>query len=318
MIVRQNPLKTVPLLAFALGVYSCIYEYDDCPKEQNFSIVNDWTFARDAHPEGMAYIFFHKCSEEQWRFDFPGMSAGAVMLPFGEYSFLSFNDDTCSVRFHDSGGFDEYVAYTDEADRTAFNDAGLFKAHALPDNVSSEAELLMECPDMMWGCAYRNLLPKLSTDMILTVFQRQLTSRYSYVITDVVNLDGVRALSAVFSGLAGSLNLATGIKSIYPVMLPSRAYASDDTTIKGEFVTFGLPEHPDANNILSLFVLLKDGRKFMYQFDVTDNVRSAPDPFNVSVRINGLRLEESKEDVGEGAFDVNVDDWITIRINING
>lgn len=318
MIVRSNPLKTVPLLAFVLGLYSCIYEYDDCPDGQKYSIVNDWRFALDASPEGMAYIFFPKCSEEQWRFDFPGMDAGAVMLPLGEYSFLSFNDDTYSVRFHDSGGFDEYVAYTDAADHTAFNDAGLPKAPVLPDNVASEAEQLMECPDMMWGCAYRDLQPQLSADMVLTAFQRQLTSRYSYVITDVVNLDGVRALSTVFSGLAGSLNLATGIKSMYPVMLPSRAYASDGTTIRGEFVTFGLPEHPDANNILSLFVLLKDGRKFMYQFDVTDQVRSAPDPYNVSVRINGLRLEESKDEIGEGAFDVNVDDWTTIRINING
>jgi len=332
MSVRRNLLKIVAFLAFAPGMSSCIYEYDNCSEEQYFSIAGDWRFAREARPEGMAYIFFPKCGGEPWRFDFPGKSAGTVILPPGEYHFLSFNDDTYSVRFRDGDGFDGYVAYTDEVDRTVFNDTGLFKAPALPENVSTKNEQLIKCPEMMWGCAYRffelfyggltysispEQSPQLSTDMILTVFQRQLTSRYSFVISDVSNLDGVRALSSVFSGLAGSLNLATGIKSTYPVMLPSRAYVLDSTTIKGEFVTFGLPEHADTSNILSLFVLLKDGRKFMYQFDVTEQVRGAPDPLNVTVRINGLVLEESEEEAGDGAFDVSVDGWTTVEININ-
>jgi len=332
MSVRRNLLKIVVLLAFVPGVSSCIYEYDNCPEEQDFSIVNDWRYAPDAQPEGMACIFFPKCGGEPWRFDFPGKGAGPLVLPPDEYHFLSFNDDTYSVRFIDSDGFDGYVAYTNKASHTAFNEAGLAKAPSLPDNVSTDTEQLVECPDMMWGCAYRFFelfygsltysvspehSPQFSTDMILTAFQRQLTSRYRFVISDVSNLDGVRALSAVFSGLAGSLNLATGMKSTYPVMVPSRAYASDSTIIKGDFITFGLPDHADVSNILSLLVLLKDGRKFMYQFDVTEQVRDAPDPLDVTVRINRLRLEDSKEEVSDGAFDVSVEGWTTIGININ-
>jgi len=332
MYVLRNMLKIVALPVIASGMISCVYEYDDCHEEQIFTIINDEKFIQEAWPEGMAYIFFPKCGGEPWRFDFPGKNAGTVKLPPGDYHFLSFNDDTYSVLFKDNDGFDGYVAYTEEASRIVFDEAGLAKAPTLPKNVSTNTEQLMKCPDMMWGCAYRqfelshgslkySVSPEqpaqFSTDFILTAFQRQLTSRYGFIISDVANLDGVRALSAVFSGLAGSLNLATGIKSTYPVMLSSQAYASDGTMIKGEFVTFGLPEHPDASNILSLLVLLNDGRKYMYQFDVTEQVRNAPDPLEVTVRINGLLLEECEEKTEDGAFDVSVDGWTTIVININ-
>lgn len=92
--------------------------------------------------------------------------------------------------------------------------------------------------------------------------------------------------------------------------------AQAETRIEGEFYTFGLPENVEAPNILYLFITLMDGRSFMYRFDVTDQVRQAPDRMSVLIELHGLVLEKN-ETTGTGGFDVAVDGWTTVDVNIN-
>lgn len=184
---------------------------------------------------------------------------------------------------------------------------------------------------MMWGCScdhvklspekveYGNSIESfdVSSDRTMLLVQKQLTARYRFDIYNVKNLDGVRGMSAMFSGLAGSLNLASGQKNVYPVRVPSEAGKADNSTITGGFVTFGLPKNPTVDNYLSLMVILLDGRKFNYEFDVTDQVRSAINPLDVQIKIYGLELEESAPGEPGGGFDVGVDNWVNVVININ-
>lgn len=314
-------VRSIVSAGIALGMTSCVYEYDSCGSGLTFNLVNDWGAVSAADPEGMAFMFFSEDGGELWRFDFPGRDGGALRMPQGNYSMLSFNDDTYSVLFRgDSYGTLE--AYTVEAAPPLAAVAGWWR--------------MVECPDMMWGCAYHTVslldegveyipegMPdgkaeRVATSLpVLTAFQRQLTARYSFRIEDVDNLGGVRAMSAAMSGLAGSLMLASGNKGCYPVSLPAPARCSGTTTVEGAFVTFGIPSSPTVKNVLALFVLLKDGRKFCYEFDVTEQIRCAPDPLDVLVVLRGLRLEESGPETSGGGFDVGVDGWLTITVNIN-
>ena len=188
-----------------LGLSSCnfIYEYDNCPPDNQLTIVNDWKAAPDAAPEGMAYLFFPDDGGATWRYDFPSREAGGVNLLHGSYSFLSYNDDTYNVRFKEGDGYSGYVAYTDAAERMAFNIAGDTATAALPQRMALSEQPLVKCPDMMWGCSYprvdladnmlsyltaENSEPVTSSAKVLTVHQRQLTARYSFIIHDVENL----------------------------------------------------------------------------------------------------------------------------------
>lgn len=225
------------------------------------------------------------------------------------------------MRFREENGYWEYTAYTNEvaADR---------RTHAR--SIVSE-QPIVNCPDMMWGCSCNHveLLPGkleygnsvdsavVSYDLTLRLRQKQLTARYNFDIYDVTNLDGVHGMSACFSGLAGALNLATDKKGSYPVRVPSKAVKADSTTIAGNFITFGIPRSPSVANYLSLMVVLNDGRKFNYEFEVTDQVRNAPDPLNVHIKIHGLELEKSEPGEASGAFNVDIDDWVNVVININ-
>ncbi len=318
------------------AVSSCIYEYDTCQPERGIIIVNDWELVAKASPKGMAFICFPEDGSVPGRFDFPGMEGWMVNMPQGRYSMLSFNDDTYNVRFIENEGYGGYTAYTEKADNVAFEGSEVAPPVRLPEKQTDVGENFVECPDMMWGCSYCAVtignttltyeesggggpysVPVTSASFLLEAHQRQLTARYRFTIDDVENLDGVKAMSATFSGLAGAENLADGRKTAYPSTLPSKVDIYGDSTIGGDFVTFGIPCEPTAENTLSLMVLLHDGRKFNYRFDVTDQVRAAENPLDVHVRIAGLSLEPSTPGGDSGAFEVGVDGWISITINID-
>lgn len=326
-------LKLAVAAAFCCCAASCIYDYDNCPPALDLTIIGDWSHAPEANPEGMAYIFFPEDGEAAWRFDFPGMEAGTVELGVGDYRFLCFNDDTYNVRFRGEDSYDDYEAYTSETDLVSLPDGE--GAGRSPQRQAGGGERVVRAPDMMWGCAYGNFRlwydgvkytlspwpedesePVFSGERVLTALLRPLTAHYSCRMEDVENLDGVRWLGAAFSGVAGSLKLASGIKGDYPATVTFNAFKAGATLISGDFFTFGVPDAPDAPNTLYLFVVLKDGRRFSYEFNVTEQVREAPDPMNVTVIVKGLKLEESGTDDG-GAFDVSVDGWTTVTININ-
>lgn len=194
----------------------------------------------------------------------------------------------------------------------------------------------MRPPDMLWGCAYCSVKlhyggvryvttgtsqtgtqSVFSPDFILTALQRPLTAHYTFRIEDIENLSGVSSMSAALGGMAGSLTLSSGEKGSYPSTLSLKAASLSPTVVGGDFYTFGIPPTPDVANILSLFVVIKDGRRFCYEFDVTDQVRTAPDPMEVLLTVRGLTIE--KPDTGDGAgFDVSVDGWQTVTVNIRG
>ena len=50
---------------------------------------------------------------------------------------------------------------------------------------------------------------------------------------------------------------------------------------------------------------------------MTAQVREAEDPLDVKVIIHGLKIEQSEQVDNPGAFEVGVDGWISVIININ-
>lgn len=308
-----------------LAVTSCVYDHEDCPENLSLEIVSDWQLASDASPGGMAYIFFPHDGSVPWRFDFIGGAAGKVTLPVGAYSFLSYNDDTGTVIFSEESGYDGYQATTSAADSPG----------AACQGDESEQRVL-RTPDRLWGCAcsYVDLWydgvrytdtgegtseagSVFSSDFILTALQRPLTAHYTFCIEDVENLSAVSSVSATLSGMAGSLSLASGAKGRYPSTLLLKAAVLDSSTVGGSFYTFGIPHTPGVPNILSLFVVIKDGRRFCYRFDVSAQVRDAPDPMEVMLIVRGLTIESPSGGDGTG-FDITVDGWQTITVNIKG
>lgn len=320
------------LSLFALcTLSSCINDSEEnCPDSYSFIIESNWTDCPEASPEGMAYMFFPSDGSTPWRFDFPGRTAGKVNMRIGEYKVLSFNDDTYNILFRGDDSYSSFELYTPESKMLK----SIPKSEWNKLFPESRNVPVVDCPDMVWGSAYysfsllydgirytpsssylTDVKPIYSPKFLLIIKQHQITPRYTYTIKDVKNLSGVKSMSAALSGMAGSMLLASGKRGNYPSTIAVNATSTDSTTISGNFCTFGVPQKPTTKNILSLFVVLKDGHQYCYQFDVTGQIRSAPDPMNVNLLLKNLILEKPESGSSTG-FDVNVDGWETIIVNI--
>lgn len=312
-----------------MAMNGCIYDdLKPCLGENvDITIVNDWELAPDADPEGIAYTFYIDGVKDHWRFDFPGREAGKVILPTGDYRFLMYNDDTSGVRF-ESG---------DDGTMVATSRPGHI-LEGLPgwnsnDTITYTREKVLICPDMMWSGSYSDVTVTYdqltysdstatytsrlseSNPMQLVTKPRQIVATYSYDIINVENLSGVKRMCAAMSGLAASLCVNNGLPSSQPVTLPVKAVKSSDSSIFGKFFTFGLPRAARAPNLLYLFVWLTDGRQYVYEFDVTEQVVKAPDHLNVHVVVDSLSLPESIPGESVGTFDPSVDGWTHVVVN---
>lgn len=325
------------ILAGAMTMQSCVYDdLEACEGKyyMNLEVDYHWILAPDATPEGMACFFFPQAGGPAWRFDIPGSERGTVRLPNSSYRFVTLNDDFSSVILEGENSYSAISVTTLPC--SLLDGAGSRNSQAVPPSrTSAPGQEVRMCPDMIWSDAIPSVIVGLdeltyttrgdsqgksetetSPYMLLPAHPRQLTSRYHYTITGVSHLDGVARMSGSLSGVAASIDLADGRHSDVGVTVPIDARRMDSTTIGGEFFTFGLTSGAGMRNILSLYVWLNDGRRLSYEFDVTAQTTTAPDPADVWIYIDGLELPESG--AASGAFDVNVDTWHTVVINITG
>ena len=94
--------------------------------------------------------------------------------------------------------------------------------------------------------------------------------------------------------------------------LPFEATHDGKSTITADFLTFGPPAGAPGKHLLRIYVQLPDGKKVYYTFDVTDQVRHAPDPRNVHIVLDGLTLPKPLA-IGSG-FRPTVDDWQEVEV----
>lgn len=321
------------LIAMSMAFQSCIFESDENCDMQYYvtlKIDNNWLFAPDATPEGMAYFFFPSEGGSPWRFDFEGKGDVEVRLPNDSYSFIMLNDDLKSVIFENDKNYDTMCVTTRECELLQGDDISKFETQ--PTRISAPDEEIRMNPDMIWSAWIPSV--KIGNDMltyaywddtgwyekttyssrlILPTYPRCIVSRYHVRITDVSNLDGAARISGSLSGLAASVELADDTRSADAITTPIKMQKEDSTTIKGDFLTFGLPAKSGIQNVLSIYVWLSDGQRLSYEFDVTEQTIHAPNPLDVWINIKGLPLPHSEP--ASGAFDVNVDTWQTIVIN---
>lgn len=334
-------ISTVCLLASLPALQSCVYE-DMSGCSGNYmiplAISNDWRYAPDAEPAGMAYFFFPDDGGRPWRFDTAGKDGGDVKVPDRVYSLVAVNDDFSTVVLENADSFGGISVTTGSCQ--LFDALGLESGRAgLPpsrsDGEGMPCQDVRYSPDMLWTDAVAEVhvspgylsytLPdghvveetcrRDSHKLCLIDFPMCIVSRYHVRIEKVGNLGGVAMMSGAVSGLASSVRLADGTPSAEAVTVPLRLEAAGIDSIEGDFLTFGRAAGPDAKNMLGLYVWLKDGSRHNYVFDVTGQVLAADDPMDVWITLKDISLPESGP--ASGSFDVNVDDWHTVVINLS-
>lgn len=308
----------IPALSIPLLLSACHHKDLDYHEVAQFEpeIVFDWRDAPDADPASMAVYLFNETLDEPLLYEFSGRTGGKVRLPMGTYSGLATNSDNLDwARIRNRSSIEEMEVYTDEVNSLSVY--GL-QTHALPKAESEETERIVALPGMLWGARSDNMTYDSSKPKTQFIFYpHEAVCHYDVTIKDVENieyLDG-SAMDATLSGMSGSYRRGQDCPGDSKVTFPLVLTADkDDGSIKGNFLTFGECPSQSYSHILTVYLIVSDGSKRYYRFDVTDQISSAPDPKHVHIVVSRLKIPEPA--VSGSGLIPNVDEWQTENVDI--
>lgn len=266
----------------------------------------DWSAAPGARVEGMCAWFFPEAGGKPVRCDFTDPAGGTAKIPWGAYRVVYMNNDSevVQVRGEDSHGTLEL--YTRQSTLLE-----AVNAQGNPPGANPGGEQVVLAPDAVWGGSLDGVRLERGDDenaprtVVLPV--QPLTSTVSLEVLNVENLKYVSAVGASLSGLSGSLFPGSGTLSAVRSTVPFAAESDGKSRITGGMRIFGLSANADTGRTLTLYVILADGSKHYFRFDVSDRVNNAPDKRHIRIVIDKLSLP--KPIVNGGGFHPSVDEW---------
>ena len=286
---------------------------DPDPAVSRVRVTFDWRKAPGAAVTGMSLYLYPESGGEALRYDFDNALGGVVEIPPGTYKALFLNNDTENVLFRGTGGYGTFEAYTRQAH--LLEPLGL---QSSPADANPTGEAVALPADPLWAgrdnaveVLAAKASPNSAYDRELTFFPERETPRYTVEVRNAENLRYVSAMSFSLSGLSGSLAVASGTRDALRTTIPFEGRTDADAgTATGHFHAFGLPSSGNRLRTLVIYVILTDGSKQFYPFDVSGQVNDAPNPMEVRIVIDGLKLPHPIVEPGGGGFQPTVDDWV--------
>ena len=290
---------------------SCIYDYPDEDCIDGVTVRFDWkNFRRSEKPPGMSVHFYPLGDTDYYGYNLPS-GGGVVNLPDGVYNIATFNYDSESVLFIGDSSFATLAFTTRPTVITA----------SVPAPPKSRAELdgqpVMEQPGDLWTTTDTD--SKLTTGSTVVLTPRNVVARYTVNVIGVENLHSVSRALVSLSGLAGEYFAASGLRpGDVPVIVSGPVTPAGSSALSGLLRTFGKTPSAPANT-LRLYLWLIDGEKKIFEWNVERQIETAPDPMDVIITVEGVRLPDisgPKPPSGSG-MEVDVDNWEVINIELS-
>ena len=268
-------------------------------------------------PEGMRVIFFPKDGTgDPWIFDFPNGEGRQIELPENEYRVICYNYDTSGISWESPNSFVEYLAKT--------------RSVLAPDSVKASTTPSWLCGDHINWVSLQNI-PE-GTEKVITLYPVRMVSRYTYEVNGIRNLERVADIRASLSGMSGSLLMA---EDKLPDGLSENLFFRGEIVgnqIKGGFYTFGYCQDIASPQVFKLYLKCRNGMVIVVEQDVSAQVHSVPVKghigdvhliINFKFHFDVPKLENEGEGGGGGnnssggaGFDVGVDDWADVNVDI--
>lgn len=258
---------------------------------------------RPSVPSGLRAHVFNPEGHEGYEADNLPATGGVLAPDEGEHALLFHNNDTEYIVFRDMEHFREAYATTRARMRSSYTEPG------------GEKMPTVNPPDMLFaGSAdrYRSEL-KLEVDT-LPVVMRPLVFTYVVFFEITKGLEHVSLARGALGGMAGAVCLHNGERSAERVAVLFDCERYDDG-VKAAVRSFGAPGQQTgwtppvgrADYVLALELKLKNGKRLLYEYDLTDQMSSQPCGGVIGVR--GIEIPEDQTEGPDSGFDVDVDDW---------
>ncbi len=279
----------------------------------------DWSECPSASPSAMRLAVFEQNARTVF-IPANGHENAQVELENGRYQFVAYNSDT-EVLHSRGSDYNNFEIFSQEADIASFTRI-FTRTLTLPRAKGTEGETFIEEPDPLWASALdRVTIPGASQ---IRMPMKSAIVRYTFTISNVENLDNVRAMAATVSGMSESYYPSRDACSESFCTIPFSMERSGTSEITGSVRTFGYwtegtgdaPTHK-----LVMYVETADGTKVYYTFDVTSLIEKASETvsdtgdIDVDVEIKNLPLPEPITN-GSGLHPM-VDTWREVEIEID-
>ena len=244
----------------------------------------NWQNAPDATPRTMVVNFFSTDGRHVAVREFTSMHGGKIKMDAGEYRILCHNGEMENVK-EAVDAFDRYSLITAEESLLA----PMSRQMDAPPRPSVSADEPVRTPaETVWAGQHEYVnIERGRNGQVIELFPEEVSARYTVEIVNVENLKDNLGISAALTGLSERLNISGATGAGQPVTVPFTIDRKDPNTLEARFVTFGhCPEDNSVAHILSVYT----SKKVYYNYDVTDQVHAAPDPRNVYIRIDGIKL----------------------------
>lgn len=318
---KHKIVATIALLAMLLPMSGCGLIFDDlqpCPDE-DVHIEFDWGLVDHPEfymPEGMTVLCYPTDGGDYWKFEV-SVESGTINLPYNSYNILALNNDTRTINHYFEQTYNGALVFTQGISVIE----ATFRATdgAEPPHPDYTQPIRREA-DMMYVADQGDTIYDVDEDnRTITLYPQQFTPNYNIIVDNIGNLKSISTASFALSGLSGAKYLVNGHGIETPVTFPGNLAVSGEAQLTGNVVTFG-PTTLPHKNILCIYVWLRNGEKFVYMYDVTDQIDSSPDPMNLTIRVGGFDLPDMPEipDSGNaGNINLGIDNWVTVDVDLS-
>lgn len=231
----------------------------------------------------------------------------------GLYHVLCVNNDTRNILFENQDSYSTLLITTREARLT--DGLSLHYEGPQPPRAPQEAaQPVVASPDVVWANGIENINVTSAMDSIV-LHPSPMVCRYQVLVNNVDNIESASQVAMAISGLAAGRFLASAASVDVAVTVPSTMRRSAERQLRGTMLSFGRMSEDVPRCMLSIFAVLRNGERKVFEYDVSDIVDKAPNPMDVTIEIDGLSLPEIEGGSGAG-MDVDVDRWDVVNIEL--
>lgn len=233
-------------------------------------------------------------------------NGGLLYTTANTHSILFYNDDT------------EYIVFNDIASSTTASATTRTRTRAsLSLSEPHSEERTVNMPDMLYGSFVPDFEPiPMAGGQQLAVVMRPLVFTYLVRYEIEQGAEYVALARGAMAGMAETVFLKEGRTG------EELATLLFDCTLthglaEARILSFGVPGFPDSyysrgpnherNYALNLELMLKNGKKLDFEFDITDQMKNQPRGGVITV--SGIRISDEEGAEGGSGFDASVDGW---------
>ena len=310
------------LAAFVLLAVSCTHK-DLCYDHSHIvdvKVLFDWSQAPDAYPESMSLYLFDEDGTNPQRYELRGYQGGNIRLTPGVYHAICLNSGTRNIDCRDKEHLSSFLITTKDEDLSSITSSLGLKTSTLPRARGTEDERMVREPERLWTGRLHSFSIAEGAGNSITLVPEEAVVPISITIRNVRNLRYVSAMRGTITGLSEGILAGDGTHNGTCVTMPfTLTKGEEENTLRARMYAFGDCLSGSEAHFVNLYLVLTDGTKWNYSYDVTSQMHAEREDMELHIVLDELPVPQPEgpgNTGGGGGFVPTIDGWNSVNIGI--